>query len=70
MQEIIAQALVRVAHAMDTKFDEQEDKIEKLDHRIMLMKRNFGNKVNSQVQNRQAEIEATQKIFSECVVTV
>lgn len=59
MQQIISQALVRVAHAIDTKFDQQQDLIEKLEHRIMLLKRDFGTKVNSQVQKRQAEIEAT-----------
>ena len=70
MQECIVKALVRIAHAIDSKFDEQQDKIEKLEHRNMLIRRDINSMVNSRLQTRQAEIEATLNIFNECVETV
>ena len=70
MQECIVKALVRIAHAIDSKFDEQQDLIEKLEHRNMLIRRDFSSMVNSRLQTRQAEIEATLKIFNECIETV
>ena len=36
----------------------------------MLIRRDFSSMVNSRLQSRQAEIEATLKIFNECVETV
>ena len=36
----------------------------------MLIRRDFSSMVNSRLQTRQAEIEATLKIFNECIETV
>ena len=70
MKQIIAQALARIAHAIDARFDEQQDFIEKLENRIVMVKRSFGVRLNSAIQNRQAQVEDTMKIFQDCVEAV
>ena len=67
---MIAQALVKAAHAIDSRFDEHQDRFEKLEHRLSQLKRNFDSQVNSQVQLKQAEIGGTMQVFQECVSAV
>lgn len=70
MQDIIDLALMKIAHAIDSRFDEQQDYIERLEKRHMMLKRNFRMRLNSAIQIRQAQMEETLHIFRECVETV